>query len=284
LPDAGGPITLVVQDRGKLVVTEQYLALREQLMAIPDLAVVVLDPLQVFVLADVNADPMAAAFVMALFSRLAAETGATVIALHHVRKDKEAPKNLQEARHLIRGTSALVDQARVAVVLWVPSDAEIRRTCRHLKVDFAPNAIVRGGVVKANDGASRKMWTLHRQPNGLLRDVSVEAAARTITGIEIEKALVMAIAAAAVEGRPYTKMGQNGLYQRRAQLGGELASLGRDKLEEIAQELEARGKIVTALANGTAVKWLDVPDGPFARGEGIFAPGAGTGKAGRKAC
>jgi hypothetical protein len=284
LPDAGGPIALVVQDRGKLVVTEQYLALREQLLKIPNLAVVVLDPLQVFVLADVNADPMAAAFVMALFNRLAVETGATVIALHHVRKDKEAPKNLQEARQLIRGTSALVDQARVAVVLWVPSDGEIRKTCKHLKVDYAPNAIVRGGVVKANDGASRKMWTLHRQPNGLLRDVSVEAAARTITGIEIEKALVTAIAAAAVEGRPFTKMGVNGLHQRRAELGGELVSLGRDKLEEMAQELEATGRIVTALATGTAVKWLDVPDGPFARGQGSFAPGAGTGKAGRKPC
>jgi hypothetical protein len=284
LPDAGGPIALVVQERGKLVVTEQYQALREQLLKVPNLAVVVLDPLQVFVLADVNADPMVAAFAMALFNRLAAETGATVIALHHVRKDKDAPKNLREARHLIRGTSALVDQSRVAVVLWSPADADIRKTCKRLQVDYAPNAIVLGGVVKANDGASRKTWTLHRQPNGLLRDVSVEAAAKTVTGIEVEKALVKSIATAADEGRPYTKMGQNGLYQRRAQLGGELASLGRDKLEELAQELEARGKIVTALANGTAVKWLDVPDGPFARGEGIFAPGAGTGKAGRKPC
>jgi hypothetical protein len=240
--------------------------------------------LQVYVHADVNADPMVAAFVMALFSRLAAETGATVIALHHVRKDKEAPKNLQEARQLIRGTSALVDQARVAVVLWVPSDGEIRKTCRHLKVDYAPNAIVRGGVVKANDGASRKMWTLHRQPSGLLRDVSVEAVAKTLTGIELEKALVAAIAAAAIQGRPFTKMGVNGLHQRRAELGGELAALGRNKLEEMAQDLEAEGRIVTALATGTAVKWLDVPGGSFAKGEGAFAPGAGTGKAGRKPC
>jgi RecA-family ATPase len=284
LPDAGGPIALVTMERGKLTITEQYWALRAQLKKIPNLAVVVFDPLQVFVLADVNADPMVAAFVMALFNRLAAETGATVIALHHVRKDKEAPKNLQEARHLIRGTSALVDQARVAVVLWSPADADIRKTCKHLKVDHAPNAIVLGGVVKANDGASRKMWTLHRQPSGLLRDVSVEAAAKTVTGVELEKALVTAIADAAKAGRPYTKMGVNGLHQRRAELGGELPALGRNKLEELAQELEAAGKIVTALASGTTVKWLDVPDGPFARGEGVFARGAGTAKAGRKAC
>jgi hypothetical protein len=112
--------------------------------------------------------------------------------------------------------------------------------------------------------------------------MSVEATAKTATGVELEKALVTAIATAATKGRPFTKMGVNGLHQRRAELGGELTPLGRNKLEEMAQELEQAGKIVTALATGTAVKWLDVPDGPFARGEGAFAAGAGTGKAGRR--
>jgi hypothetical protein len=283
LPDAGGPIALVVQDRGKLVVTEQYLALREQLLKIPNLAVVVFDPLQVFVLADVNADPMVAAFVMALFNRLAAETGATVIALHHVRKDKEAPKTLQEARHLIRGTSALVDQARVAVVLWSPADADIRKTCKHLKVDYLPNAIVLGGVVKANDGASRKTWTLHRQPSGLLRDMSAEAASSKASTAELEKQLVEAVGKAAKDGRPFTKTGINGLYQRRAELGEELAAVGKHRLEEVAQTLQQAGEIVAALASGgTTVKWLDVPDGPFAKGEGAFAPGARKVAPGRK--
>jgi hypothetical protein len=282
LPDAGGPIALVVQERGKLVVTEQYQALREQLLKIPNLAVVVLDPLQVFVLADVNADPMVAAFVMALLNRLAAETGATVIALHHVRKDKDAPKNLQEARHLIRGTSALVDQSRVAVVLWVPSEADIRKACRQLKVDYAPNAIVLGGVVKANDGASRKTWTLHRQSNGLLRDMSAEAASSRAGTAKLEEQLVEAIGKAAGAGRPFTKTGINGLYQRRAELGEELAAVGKHRLEEMAQALEQAGKIVAALASGTAVKWLDVPDGPFAQGKGTFTAGAGKSTAGRK--
>ena len=45
-----------------------------------------------FVHADVNADPQAAAITMALLNMLAAETGATVLATHHVRKEKEAPK------------------------------------------------------------------------------------------------------------------------------------------------------------------------------------------------
>jgi hypothetical protein len=48
---------------------------------------------------------------------LAAETGATVLATHHVRKEKEAPRTAAEARHLIRGSTALVDQSRFSVVL-----------------------------------------------------------------------------------------------------------------------------------------------------------------------
>jgi hypothetical protein len=37
-----------------------------------------------------------------------------------------------------------------------------------------------------------------------------------------------------------------------------------------------------AAGSGTSVKWLDVPDGKFARGEGEFAPGAGKARPVRK--
>jgi hypothetical protein len=280
LPDAGGPFALVAMERNRLVATEQYWALREQLLKIRP-AVIAFDPLQVFVQADLNKDVLAAAFVMVLLNQLAAETGAAVLVLHHVRKDGAVPKSLQDARQMIRGTSALVDQARVAIVLWTPEDGDIRKTCKHLGADYAPNAIVRGGVVKANDGASRKIWTLHRQPSGLLRDVSTEASAKQPTSADAERMMVEAITEAATQGRPFTKTGTNGLYQRRAELPAELAEQSRHRLEEMAQALLEGGKAVLALARGSSsVKWLDVPDGQFARGVGTFAPGAGTGAAG----
>jgi hypothetical protein len=121
----------VVDERGKAVLTAQFAAVHEVLRTIPDLALVVLDPLQCFVHADVNADPQAAAIVMAALNMLAAETGATVLATHYVRKENEAPMNAQEARHLIRGSSALVDQSRFAIVLWQPNAVGARR--RHLR-------------------------------------------------------------------------------------------------------------------------------------------------------
>jgi hypothetical protein len=282
LPDAGGPFPIVAEERGKVVATPQFDALRQQLRAIPDLALVVLDPLQCFVHADVNADPQAAALVMAMLNMLAAETGATVLATHHVRKEKEAPTSAQEARHLIRGSSALVDQSRVAVVLWTPDEPEVRKVCKAMEADYAPNAVVHGAVVKSNDGASRERWTLLRGPTGMLRDITHALRSRRAPTAELVEALVQAIASAAKAGRPYTKTGVNGLYERRSELGDTFADIAKHQLAKLADDLLQAGTVVAALASGTTVKWLDVPTGGFARGEGAFAAGANTSSHARK--
>lgn len=274
LPDAGGPFPIVVDERGRAMLTDQFMALRDQLRAIPDLALVVLDPLQCFVHADVNADPQAAAVVMAALNMLAAETGASVLATHHVRKEKEAPRNSQEARHLIRGTSALVDQSRVAIVLWPPDELEARSVCRKLGASYTPNAIVHGAVVKSNDGSDRSTWTLLRGPTGMLRDVTHAIKARGGSREEHLAAMVGAVTGAAEDGKPYTRTGINGLYERRAELGEALADMPRAALWALADELLKSGRIVQANAGGTSVKWLDIPAGPFARGQGGFAAGA----------
>lgn len=202
LPDVGGPFPIVTEDRGRAVLTPQFDALRAQLRAIPELALVVLDPLQCFVHADVNADPQAAALTMAALNMVATETGATVLTCHHVRKEREAPRNAQEARSLIRGSSALVDQSRVAIVLWPPDEPDARKACRLLGADYLPNAIVYGAVVKSNDGADRSTWTLLRGPTGMLRDVTHALKARGGSRDEHMAALVGAITAAAEDGRP----------------------------------------------------------------------------------
>jgi hypothetical protein len=282
LPDAGGPFPIVAEERGKVVATPQFAALREQLRTIPDLALVVLDPLQTFVHADINADPMAAALTMSLLNMVAAETGATVLASHHVRKEREAPKTAAEARLLIRGSSALVDQSRFAIVLWTPDEPEVRKVCKALDAHFAPNAVVYGAVVKSNDGASREKWVCLRGTDGNLRDVTHALRARRAPPAELLESLVEGIGTAAKEGRPYTKTGVNGLFERRAELGVQFADVSKHQLAKIIDDLMQAGGIVAALASGTTVKWLDVPDGPFALGEGAFAAGASTAKGGRK--
>jgi hypothetical protein len=283
LPDAGGPFAIVVDEHGRAVHTPQLVELRERLKAIPDLALVVLDPLQCYVLADTNSDPQAAAYTMSLLNMIAAETNSTVLVTHHVRKEREAPKNAQEARHLIRGSSALVDQSRAAIVLWTPDEPDARKICKTLDVPFTPNAVVHGAVVKSNDGANREKWTLIRGANGILRDVSGDIRRQAARPSELMGDVVNAVARAANEGRPMTCTGVNGLHARRAELGDALADLGRQRLQAMADDLVQSGQLVLALANGTTVKWLDVPNGPFAMGCGEFAAGASTAKVGRKA-
>lgn len=282
LPDAGGPFPIVAEERGKVVATPQFAALREQLRAIPDLALVVFDPLQTFVHADINSDPMAAALTMSLLNMLAAETGATVLASHHVRKEREAPKTAAEARLLIRGSSALVDQSRFAIVLWTPDEPEVRKVCKALHANFVPNAVVHGAVVKSNDGASREKWTLLRDANGSLRDVTHALGVRRAPPAELIAELATAVANAATNGHPFTKTGVNGLFERRAELGGLFAYVAKHQLVRLCEEMLQAGQLVRALASGTSTKWLDVPDGVFARGEGEFAAGASTAKTARK--
>ena len=87
--------------------------------------------------------------------------------------------------------------------------------------------------------------------------------------------LIAAVAARALAGLPFNKTGKGGLYEQRERLPRTLRTLGRDKLQNLCQELIDAGKIVQCRATGSNVaQWLDVPDGPFALGDGEFAQGA----------
>ena len=104
LPEIGGPMPLVTDQRGELRVTEEYKRITDQLVSIPDLALVVFDPLQAFVHAKINEDPAAGQFVCSQLAALATATGATIMVAHHMRKspDKRPVKTLADARTHIR--------------------------------------------------------------------------------------------------------------------------------------------------------------------------------------
>ncbi len=63
LPDAGGPRPLIATNGKTLARTPFFDDLKRQLVQLPELRLVIIDPLQAFVLADVNADPAAAQFL-----------------------------------------------------------------------------------------------------------------------------------------------------------------------------------------------------------------------------
>ena len=121
LPNYGGVFPIMQQGMDKSYHSgEEFEKYYDQILQIKNLKLIVFDPLASFVHADVNSDPAAGAALMGLMAKIATETGATVLLCHHMAKvkDNDPPKTPEEARNLIRGTSALVDGVRFAYAIW----------------------------------------------------------------------------------------------------------------------------------------------------------------------
>lgn len=171
LPDVGGPMPLISGGGGEFVKTAKFDALMTQLEAIPDLKLIVIDPLQAFVTADITKDPAAGQFMWSAFAQICARTGATAIVCHHMRKEGSFTINSSDqAREAIRGSTALIDGARATYALWGASDDDTKRVCTEAGVDFKPKRVVHGAVVKSNDEHDWDIHTYLRGEDGLLRD------------------------------------------------------------------------------------------------------------------
>jgi hypothetical protein len=79
-----------------------------------------------------------------------------------------------DAREAIRGTTALVDGARLAYALWKLDDEAARPICNTVQIPFERGRIVRGAVVKANDEADHNAHTYARAESGLLVQLEAE--------------------------------------------------------------------------------------------------------------
>jgi hypothetical protein len=253
--------------------TDDWKRLCDQLIKIPDLKLFEVDPLQVVCLLDLNS-PENAQFVCSHISELAAETAAAVLLTHHFRKTKVM--NPETAREAIRGTTGLVDGVRAVYALWEPSDDKTkgnpRALCRHLGVPYSPGKVVQGAIVKANNEADRRISTFVRNETGILQDRTNQL--YHITGDDLNQLLIEQIAQAARDGRPYTKTASNGVYERKHEFPEVCHGLGKHKIREMIDDLLEQGDLVMAMGPGSnSVKWLDIPGGPFAEGNGNFVAG-----------
>lgn len=276
LPSAGGARAFWREDRKLgLVETDEFKRICDQLLTIHDLRLVTFDPLASFAHLALNEDPAAGQFVCSSLSRLASETGATTIVAHHMRKSKTPIENLADAREAIRGSTALVDGLRLAYAMWPADEARAKRTCKSLGIQYQPNRIVLGGVVKSNGAARRILSTYARSEGGLLVDKTSALGATGPAQDDLRTALVIAVEAAAAAGAPFTKTGGSGLFEMRERLPDELRQISKGRLDALASEALERGEIVRAAGRGEkTAKWLDVPGGQFAVGLGNFTSGA----------
>ncbi|MBF0311750.1 MAG: AAA family ATPase, partial [Magnetococcales bacterium] len=278
LPNAGGPASLLGAGRDGPVLTKEFDDLRRELSLIPDLRLLVLDPLQSFVGADVNADPAVGNMFFAALGRIAAETGATVLATHHFRKAGNRPiLTAQDAKEAIRGTTALVDSGRWSYALWSPEDDETKKVCQQLGLRFERDSVFLGAIVKSNWPTDKTVRVFVRDPvSGLLMDRTTSLHHLAGGREELLAALETAITKSAANGQPFTRTGGSGLYERRSELPDLLANMTRSRLLEMAETLLGSGRVVLCMAGDSKLKkWLDVPNGEFALGVGRFQTGAG---------
>ncbi|XUY27807.1 AAA family ATPase [Agrobacterium sp. rho-8.1] len=276
LPSVGGAQAFWKEDRRHgLLETDHYRRICDQLSKIDDLRLVTFDPLASFAHLPLNEDPAAGQFVCTSLSRLATETGATVLVAHHMRKTQKPIETLGDARDSIRGSTALVDGLRLAYAMWPADDARAKRVCKEVGTEFAPGKVVLGGVVKANGAARRIISTYVRNEHGLLVDKTALLGSSTPPTGDLIGALVVTIEAAANAGSPFTKSGASGVYEMRERLPDDLRNLAKARLHNLVDAALNGKQIVKTAAKGEkTAKWLDVPGGYFATGLGTFTTGA----------
>lgn len=273
--DVAGAYPLILPgDRNGPVTSPHWEEMREQLLKIrPKL--VVFDPLSSFALLDLN-KPEVATFAIGMFANLASETGACILVTHHLAKTKDNITTPEQARALVRGSTAIVDRTRGTYVLWGLGEKQAKHVCAQLGEKWERDKVIQGCLAKENFGGDKSIKTFVRRKNGLLvvRNADLAAAARENVPALLES-LTQACADAARRGQPFTKTGTNGLFARRQELPADLRDVSRHPLEKLAQDLLDSRRLVQCISKGsTSKKWLDVPDGDFALGVGEIVRGA----------
>jgi 5S rRNA maturation endonuclease (ribonuclease M5) len=279
LPNLGGVFPIMQKVDNSYEVGPEFDRIYDQMLEMDNLKLIVIDPLASFVHADVNADPAAGAAFMGLLAQMATETGATVIVNHHMAKvrDDTPITKPEQARNLIRGTSAIVDGVRSAFVVWSVDEGIGKQRCRDLNVPYTRNAVFDGAVVKSNGPANREIRHFIRNPDtGLLEDRSVDIRMvnQSSTVQERMRHLVDYVRMREDMGRAVTASGSDGIFEAlRVDSSGEpcvifLKNDGESTLRSAIQKACELGQIRKyALGGSRTEKWLGTLDGSMSIGD-----------------
>ena len=270
LIEAGGSFALVEKDAktGSSGPSERWKDQLKKLAAIPDLRLFMLDTLNSTLHGEENAAIVINEFVRELTKvRGSNSTMPTIMVSHHVRKAGDEPiRNAEDMLASIRGSSALPAAFRGVLGMWHCPDYDRRMAAMDLAAQR--NMLYKLAVVKCNNPEMLKgELTLHRQPCGLLGDVTDQDRYSDVNFSEHHAWLFAAIREAAAAGHPYSREGKNSksaMYMRRNELPPIFSHTGPGEFARLIDHLLMDGQIVaTAARGGRDKKWLDIPDGPI---------------------
>ena len=280
LPNLGGVFPIMQKFDNSYLMGEEFSRIYDQMLEMNTLKLIIIDPMASFVHADVNADPAAGAAFMSLLAQMATETGATVMVNHHMAKirDNDPVTTPEQARNLIRGTSAIVDGVRSAFAVWSVDEGTGRQRCRDLQLDYARNAVFDGAVVKSNGPANREIRHFIRNPDtGLLEDRSMDIRSLAMSSTIRDRLQHIAefVRMREDEGRAVAHGGSDGLYNAvQESNSGEpcviyLKNAGKSSTMGDAITEACRLGLIRkyTMTTGGSERWLGTMDGPFSRGE-----------------
>ena len=275
LPNVGGVFPIMSEQGGEFGATAEFEKIYEQILQVPNLKLIVFDPLASFVHADVNADPAAGAALTGLLSKMATETGASVLMCHHMTKIKDDAviKTPEQARQFIRGTSALVDGVRSAFALWQVDTQRGQKICDTIGVPYQRNTCFDGAVVKSNGPAMRNVRHFIRDSmTGLLVDMTERILSNergTMREAKLD-ALEAWIVQCERDGIALTHMtGNNAVFKRTedADCPEILQGIGKSTIERYVRDLQSQNKIDKYQLTPTGGKiWLGSINGDMSRG------------------
>jgi len=280
LPNLGGVFPIMQKFDNSYLMGEEFSRIYDQMLEMNTLKLIIIDPMASFVHADVNADPAAGAAFMSLLAQMATETGATVMVNHHMAKirDNDPVTTPEQARNLIRGTSAIVDGVRSAFAVWSVDEGTGRQRCRDLQLDYARNAVFDGAVVKSNGPANREIRHFIRNPDtGLLEDRSMDIRSLPMSSTIRDRLQHIAVFVRMRddECRAVAHGGSDGLYNAvKESNSGEpcviyLKNAGKSSTMGDAITEACRLGLIRkyTMTTGGSERWLGTMDGPFSRGE-----------------
>jgi hypothetical protein len=250
MPSAGGVRAIMTSNAQGPQLTPFWHKLRAQLLAVPDLKLIILDPLSSFVAANLDNDNMAGAALMGLLGNLAAETGATIMMLHHFNKGGSTKiTSLGDARSAIRGASSLVDNARWALAMWEADEEEAANTLKTLgrhSLRRQVGVVYVGGITKSNAPAEKSRRVMVRDTNtGILEDCTDVIRAARPDQAELDDAVHQAMREkCAVDPRFAFGLGRTSAWRSLEPLFiAKKLSVSKDHIEDILARLLADGRI-----------------------------------------
>jgi len=277
LSDMGGAFPLVERGRDGLTAASGRWTKLLDLMSKLDkpISAVIIDTLN----STLHGEEISALVIQEYFRELypvCSKFGASVIITHHIRKQgKNKMVGIEDMREAVRGSTALGASVRAMLGMWHAHD--YLRQMKAMKRQPQRGMLYRFGVLKANNPEMMQdVKMLMRQEGGMLKDVTDAVSLPKGYGMEHGAWLELAIKLAADAGFPFSKTGDNGLYAQRQMLPPALRNMGRDKLHDLCDILQEQSKVVTCrpAKGGTISKWLDIPNGRFAEGNGYVSVGA----------